>query len=270
MTDQFWLWLGFAGMSAGAAVILLVGKSKTPEEGLATILHGVVPIIAACSYFAMAVGQGSLPVSNGVPGAAPGFNFYFARYIDWLFTTPLLLTALTMTAQHAGLRRPGLLVGIIVADVLMIVTALFFGLSTVAWIKWTWFAISCGAFLAVYYVIWGPLRDEAGHQRADVRATYVTNATILSVVWFVYPVILLIDPEGMGWIGSTAGVALIAVTDLIAKVGYGLFSTTRHSAIADADLAEGADPRTSLHAADSTVPVGTEGRVPYPSATRVG
>ena len=244
MTDQFWLWLGLTGMSAGAALLLLTGKSRTPQEGMTTILHGIVAIIAACSYFAMATGQGVIVRPNGVPGAAPEFQFYFARYIDWLFTTPLLLTELTLTAMHTGLRRPGLLVGIIAADVLMIATALLFGLSPVAWIKWTWFAISCGAFLAVYYVIWGPLRREAGQQRADVRATYTTNAALLSIIWLIYPLILLVDPEGLHWIGSTAEVACIAILDLTAKVAYGLFSATKHARIADADLAEGADPRT--------------------------
>ena len=270
MTDQFWLWLGFAGMSAGAALILLTGKSKTPKEGMTTILHGIVPIIAACSYFAMATGQGSIIRPNAVPGADPQFAFYFARYIDWLFTTPLLLTALAMTAMHTGLRRPGLLVGIIVSDVIMIVTALFFGLSAVAWIKWTWFAISCGAFLAIYYVIWGPLRAEAERQRADVRDTFKANASILSAVWFVYPVILLVDPEGLRWIGPTASVACIAVIDLTAKVAYGLFSTARHAKIADADVAEGADPRTSLHDADSAVPVGAAARARRPATVAVG
>ena len=261
MTDQFWLWLGFAGMSAGATLILFTGKSKTPKEGMTTILHGIVPIIAACSYLAMAAGQGSIIRLNDVPSADPQFDFYFARYIDWLFTTPILLTALTMTAMYTGMHKPGLLVGIILSDVIMIVTALFFGLTGVAWIKWTWFAISCGAFLAIYYVIWGPLRAEAERQRADVRDTYKINAAILPVVWFVYPIILLIDPEGLRWIGSTASVALIAVTDLTAKVGYGLFSTARHSKIADADVAEGANPRTPLHDADSTVPVGEGARL---------
>ena len=131
------------------------------------------------------------------------------------------------------------------------------------------FAISCGAFLAIYYVIWGPLREEAEHQREDVRSTYKANATILSVIWFIYPVILLIDPEGLRWIGSTASVACIAILDLTAKVAYGLFSTARHSSIAEADVAEGANPRTSLHATDSIVPVGGETRVRHSSAARV-
>ena len=238
MTDQFWLWLGFAGMSLGAAVILLKGGRKTHQEEISTILHGVVPIIAACSYFAMAVGQGSIQRHSDVAGGQD-YTFYFARYIDWLFTTPLLLTSLSLTAMHSGVRRPGLLVGIVTADVLMIVTALFFGVSGVAWIKWTWFLISCGAFAAVYYVIWSGLRQEANKQRGDVAATFKRNAAILSVIWFIYPIILLLDPEGLGIMGSTATVAVIAIVDLAAKVAYGLFSTIEHTASADRDVREG-------------------------------
>lgn len=235
MTEQTWLWLGFAGMAVGALAIFVIGDRKTPKEELATILHGIVPIIAACSYFAMAVGQGSVMRHSDVGGGID-YNFYFARYIDWLFTTPLLLVALSTTAMHASLRRPGLLVGIVVSDVIMIVTALLFGLSGVAWIKWSWFAISCGAFLAVYYVIYGGLREEADLQREDVRGTFMRNAAYLSVVWFVYPIVLLVDPEGLNLISSATSVALFTVIDLVAKVGYGLIASAAHGRIAERDL----------------------------------
>ena len=239
MTEQSWLWLGFAGMAAGAALIFLIGRSRTPREGIATLLHGVVPVIAACSYFAMAAGQGSI-VLPGTTAGTPGYTFYFARYVDWAFTTPILLASLALSAQHAGTRRAWPLVGLLLADVLMIVTALFFGLSTVSWIKWTWFAISCGAFAAVYYVLWLPLRDDAAAQREDVRTAYASNAAILSVIWFLYPVVLLADPEGLNVIGSTTSVAAFAVLDLVAKVGFGLLATVRHGRIAEADRREGA------------------------------
>ena len=235
MTEQGWLWIGCAGMALGALVIFLKGGRRTPEEEMATILHGIVPVIAACSYFAMAVGQGSVVRHSDVGG---GFDhtFYFARYVDWMFTTPLLLTALSLTAMHGRLRRPGLLLGVIVADVIMILTALFFGLTAVVWIKWSWFAISCGAFLAVYYVIWVGLREEAGQQREDVRGTFQRNAVLLSVIWFAYPVVLLLDQEGLNLIGSTTSVAILAVLDLVAKVGYGLLAGSEHERIAERDL----------------------------------
>ncbi|WP_313901758.1 hypothetical protein [Methylobacterium sp. J-088] len=45
-------------MLAGGLFILATGKRRTSPEGLHTALHGIVPIIAACSYLAMATGQG--------------------------------------------------------------------------------------------------------------------------------------------------------------------------------------------------------------------
>jgi len=84
----------------------------------------------------------------------------------------------------------------LLADVMMIATALAFGASVTEWVKWTWFIVSCVAFLAVYYVMWVALLEEAGRERAEVRSDYVRNAAILSVLWFLYPVILGLGTDG--------------------------------------------------------------------------
>lgn len=237
MTTQFWLWLDTIAMLAGGLAILAMGKRRTPGEESHTVLHGIVPIIAACSYFAMAVGQGSivLPI-EGVAGATR--EFFFARYIDWSFTTPLLLLGLSLTALRSGVRRPGAVGGLLLADLMMILTALFFGLSVTSWIKWTWFLISCVAFLGVFYVLWVSLREENAAEREDTQANYRRNATILTALWTAYPVILLVSTDGLGVIGPTAGVALIAILDLVSKVGYGLMATASHTKSVDRNLAE--------------------------------
>lgn len=248
MTAQFWLWLTTLAMLAGGLAILFIGKHRTPGEETHTILHGIVPIIAACSYFAMAVGQGgvTLPI-DGVPGATR--DFLFARYIDWTFTTPLLLLALSLTAQKSGIRRPGALGGLLLADVMMVATALFFGLSVTSWIKWTWFLISCVAFLGVYYVLWVSYTQDVAAEREDVQANYRRNATILSALWAAYPVVLLIGNDGLGWIGAAGSVFLIAVLDITAKVAYGLLATLSHTKSVDRDLAEpGGTPKVRMAA----------------------
>jgi len=126
MDAQTLLWLTTLVMTAGGLFILSIGKRRTPSEELHTVLHGIVPLIAACSYFAMANGQGAIVL--GPNAASAGTNtgriFYFARYIDWTFTTPLLLITLSMTAMHAGQKRAGAIAGAVLADVMMILTAL--------------------------------------------------------------------------------------------------------------------------------------------------
>ncbi len=244
MNSHTLLWLTTFIMTGAGLFILLTGKRRTPSEELNTVLHGIVPLIAACSYFAMATGQGAviLGADAAAVGTGAGRIFYFARYIDWTFTTPLLLVTLSMTAMHAGEKRAGAIAGVVLADLMMILTALFFGASEVAWIKWTWFLISCVAFLGVYYVIWVSQMQANALERDDVRANYRRDATILSVLWLIYPVILAVSPDGLNWVGDTAGVLGIAILDVLSKVVYGVMTVASDSKTTERDLAESDRP----------------------------
>ncbi len=235
MDSHFWLWLDTILMVAGGLVILAIGKQRTTGEQAHTIYHGIVPIIAASSYFAMAVGQGLMTLHNSVPGN-PARLFYFARYIDWTFTTPLLLLSLAHTAMHSGMRKSGMVAGLLISDVIMILTSFFFGASEVIWIKWTWFAVSCVAFLGVYYVIWGPMMRENQLESAQAQSDYRRNAVILSVLWLIYPLILAVCPDGLGMLGDTPSVASIAILDLVSKVAYGLFAIVATTKLVTSDL----------------------------------
>ena len=135
------------------------------------------------------------------------------------------------------MRRHGAAGGLLLADLMMILTALFFGLSVTSWIKWTWFLISCAAFGGVFYVLWVSLLRENATERGDVQASYRRNAAVLSVLWPLYPLVLLVGTNGLGVIGSTASVALIAILNLVFKVGFGLIVTASHAKAVDRDLA---------------------------------
>ncbi len=245
MTSQFWLWLDTFAMAIGGGLILVMGKRRTPTEEGHTIYHGIVPLIAACAYLAMAMGQGQtlLPTAVAVDPAAgiaavATRDFYWARYVDWSFTTPLLLLPLGQLAMHSSMRRPDLVAGLLLADLMMILTALFFGFSVEPWVRWTWFIVSCGAFLAVYWVMWVPLLREASLERAEVRSNYVRNAAILSVLWVLYPLILLFGTDGLGIMSPVLSVALIAIIDFVSKVIYGFVTAAGFKKIVDHDLSE--------------------------------
>ena len=235
------LWITAVIMLAGGLLILAVGKRRTPSEGMQTVLHGIVPIIAACLYFAMATGQGAvaLPTNLTIPGGTPGVRiFYYGRYVDWAFTTPLLLLSLSLTAMHAGRKRTGAIVGCVLADVMMIGTAFAFGASEVGWVKWIWFLISCVAFLGVYYVIWVSQMEANKLERDDIQSSYKQDAAILSVLWFGYPIILAITSDGAGLISDASGVLLIAILDVLSKPIYGLLTVSQDAKATDRDLAE--------------------------------
>ena len=241
MTSSSILFITAVIMLAGGLIILFTGKHRTGAEEFHTVCHGLVPLIAAASYFAMAVGQGAvlLPTDTAAAGAGGATRiFYWARYADWSVTTPLLLLTLSMTAMRHETKRWGAVTGLVLSDVLMIVTAFAFGAAETGPVKWTWFIVSCAAFLGVYYVLWKPYAEIAAGERDDIRATYRRNASILSVLWFLYPVVLFFAPDGLNMLSDTASVLCIAVLDVLAKVVYGLMTTAADTKATTRDLGE--------------------------------
>ncbi|MBJ7470970.1 MAG: bacteriorhodopsin [Solirubrobacteraceae bacterium] len=223
-------------MAAGAVAILALGRGlgRHAHHGVASIL---VCSIAASLYLLMAQGQGDMIVSNsqvaitpeGITQEGSAQFVYFARYIDWIVTTPLLLIGLlgiglvaVNDSAEAARERSGLVVGVIGADMLMILTGLFGALSLDDGHKYTWFVVSCVFFVAVLAVIWGPVRKAAAAQGPATAALYGKLLGILTVLWLIYPVLWLLGTEGTGVISLDAEVAVFTVIDLLAKVGFGV------------------------------------------------
>ncbi len=231
--DQSAFLIGFAIMSLGSLAIYAKG-GKVPPIRHHTLLHASVPFIAATAYLAMMFGTGTLIAPNG------GLT-YVARYLDWSVTTPILLAGLVLLAFHergdkAG-EVGGFLTAIIVLDVLMVIAGLVSSLAIAPVIKWVWYGWSCAAFAGVLYLLWGPLKAIANARGGALGAAYAKNVGFLTVVWFLYPIVFLIGPEGMKIISDPASVWAILIMDVVAKVVYAFY------AAGNVDRALGEDAR---------------------------
>ena len=224
MTERAWLWIGVWGMAIGAAALLATGPKQSKDEYFHRALHSFVPMVAGGFYLLMALGQGALHLDGGR-------EFLYARYIDWSITTPLLLLALSATALGELKTRPGLMVALVGADVYMIATGLAAGLSpTGSSAKWIWYIVSCGAFLGVYYVLWVPLLKEARSRSTEAANAYTRHAAILSVLWFLYPVVFILGTDGAGMITPVLATVFFLLLDLATKVVYAFetYATVRN------------------------------------------
>ncbi|WP_353847598.1 bacteriorhodopsin [Sphingomonas sp.] len=236
--DQTAFLTGFTIMSLGSLAIYATGRKSYPA-GHHTLLHASVPFIAATAYLAMAFGIGTLVTVDGAVT-------YVARYLDWSVTTPILLAGLVLVAFHDRGRTGevgGYLTAIISLDVLMIVTGLISSLAQVPLVKWVWFAWSCAAFVGVLYLLWVPLRTAANARGTAVGQAYGKNVTLLTVVWFLYPIVFAIGPEGLKMISDPSSVWAILVMDVVAKVAYAFYAAK------NLDAALGDDGETRRHAA---------------------
>ena len=114
---------------------------------------------------------------------------YWARYVDWSVTTPLLLLDL---ALFAGLNGASILVAV-VADVIMILTGLFAAFGDEQQ-KWGWYAIACIAYLVVVYQLAFNGRQAASGKDNKTKAFFGAIAGFTLILWTIYPMCVNLVP----------------------------------------------------------------------------
>ncbi|WP_196219651.1 bacteriorhodopsin [Halorubrum sp. BV1] len=219
-SEGIWLWIGTLGMFLGMLYFIARGWGETDrrrqEFYIVTIF---ITAIAFVNYLAMALGFGLTTVTLG----GEELPIYWARYTDWLFTTPLLLIDLGLLAG-ATRNQLASLVGL---DVLMIGTGAIATLSTSAAVlsaggtRLVWWGVSTGFLLVLLYMLYGSLDEKASRLSGQAASTFSTLRTLIVVVWLVYPVWWLLGTEGLQIVSLTIETAGFMVLDLVAKVGFG-------------------------------------------------
>lgn len=214
--SSFFLWIATGGMIFGTVAFLWLATSGTAQNFHHYVTSAVITLWAALMYIVMSTGSGIATVV----GDGGTRLFYYARYVDWTITTPLLLLGLAWVAMRQLNRNPGLVAAMVVADVVMILTGLVSGWTS-GGLKWFFFVISCIAFVAVLYFIWVPLRAIAQSGVSQDASLFMPLASMLTVLWILYPVVFVIGTEGAGAISAGAEVFFYAVLDITAKVAFG-------------------------------------------------
>lgn len=95
-------------------------------------------------------------------------------------------------ASHPAVRvsktLPSSLCDAPLADIVMIITGLLGALTPTRY-KWGFFTFGCVAMLWVFYVLMFTARKSAAVLGSDYVKAYTLSATVLAVLWFVYPII---------------------------------------------------------------------------------
>ncbi len=213
--ESIWLWIGTIGMTIGTLYFIGRGRSvtdrKMQEFYIITIF---ITTIAAAMYLLMATGTGLTTVNVG----GESLTIYWARYADWVFTTPLLLLDLSLLAG-ADRNTIATLIGL---DVFMVGTGTIAALETVGAYRILWWGISTGALLALLYILVGTLSQSAADKPAEVRELFTTLRNLVIALWLLYPIVWIVGTEGtLALIPLYWETAAFMVLDLSAKVGFG-------------------------------------------------
>jgi len=187
-------------------------------------LSAAVLTIAMVSYLAMSTGMGItyVPIHHQSQGGQVHYlrQVYYARYVDWLFTTPLLLVSLGVLA---GLSPSATLLAI-AADVFMIVTGTFSALMPSTWdeserYKWAWYAVSCAGFLIIWVTLFQGAQKSAHLRPRKTRGLFYLLAAMTFILWTAYPVVFALT-EGANIISVDAEIIVYGVLDVAAKLGF--------------------------------------------------
>jgi len=235
------LWVVFVVMTVASVVFTGLAWNVPASKRVYHVITTFITVIAALSYFAMATGHGAsyhhVKVKEShkhVPDTTHEIyrEVYYARYIDWSLTTPLLLLDLALLA---GLNGADILVTIF-ADLIMILTGLFaaFGAEGTPQ-KWGWYTIACIAYLVVIFELVFHGRRTAAAKGGKVGKFFNAIGGFTLLIWTVYPIIWGIA-DGSRNLNIDEEIIAYAVLDILAKPIFGAWLLFTHVSIPETNI----------------------------------
>jgi bacteriorhodopsin len=235
------LWVVFAIMTISSAIFAGISWNIALSRRLCHTITTLVTIIAAISYFAMASGHSTtfhcIKVRDHHRGVSNTYHdecrqIYWARYVDWGLTTPLILLELCLLAGIDGAHT----LMAIAADLIMVLAGLFgaFGHNGTAQ-KWGWYAIAWVAYLVVIWHV--ALHGSRGvsAKGAPVAKLFRSLALFILLLWAAYPIFWGIADVARK-INVDSEILAYAVLDILAKVVFGLWLLISFHRVPDANF----------------------------------
>lgn len=196
----------------GGALFLFLERDNVPRRWHANVtLAGIICLVAGINYYYM---QG-LYLNTGVSPTR-------FRYVDWLFTVPMMCTQFYLLLRPAG-AQPGSLVRLFLGGTWMIAFG-YFGETTEAYWSIMWGAVSTLGYFAILYEIWfGPLAKLAEKSSSEEVArafTYLSRFVLIG--WAVYPLGYMTLPFNVFEAMHLNRNLVYNFGDVINKLGFGL------------------------------------------------
>jgi len=255
------LWVVFALMLISTIGFTVFSWRIAVTKRLFYQLTTYITVIATLSYYAMATGSGwsfhHIRVTNEHKHDIPDTHkivlrqVFYARYIDWLLTTPLLLLDLGFLAGLSGSN----LINVVLADVVMVLTGLFAAYAHGTKSKWGWYAMGWVAFLVIIWNLATSARATA--QKRGVQKLFFPLALYTIVVWTCYPIVWGIS-DGARRMTPDHEVLAYAVLDILAKPVFGVWLLFAHQRMAASTIYLGGTWSEGLGHREGTLRVGDD------------
>ncbi|ORY79476.1 hypothetical protein BCR37DRAFT_349732 [Protomyces lactucae-debilis] len=220
-------WAIFAVMTASALAFTFMATRVAPRERVFHYITIAIVSVAAVAYFTMASNLGSVAIAVEFANYSnlPFRQVFYARYIDWFVTTPLLLLDLLLLAGMPWSE----IIFTIIMDEIMIVTGLL-GALTPSSYKWGYWTFGMFAFFWVAYVLIFTARKRAMALGSDVHRVFLGISIWTAFLWTLYPIAWGLS-EGGNVTSSDGEAVFYGVLDLLAKPVFGAWLLIGHRGI---------------------------------------
>lgn len=259
---------GHAGRVTLWVVCVLMGLSSLAFYALAArvpvqkrLLHVVTAFIttfAFLSYFAMAVGDGTsfqrtivTETKQHIITDVYSRQIFWARYVDWAITTPLLLLDLSLLA---GLNGASITIAV-VSDLIMVLAGLFAAFGNTGGQRWGWYTIACIAFLVVVYQLAQNGTRTVANKDAKTKRFFKVLGSFTLILWTIYPIVWAVA-DGARIVNINGEIIAYAILDILAKPVFGFWLLTTHDKNSQSSLsvdgfwAHGASSEGALRVGD--------------------
>ncbi|KAI2638949.1 opsin-1 [Hypomontagnella submonticulosa] len=232
------LWVVCVLMGLSSLAFYIMAMRVPVQKRLFHIITAFVTTFAFLSYYAMATGDGitthSYVSERSKHGAVTEIierDIYWARYVDWSLTTPLLLLDLCLLA---GVNGATILVTL-VSDVIMILTGLFAAFSKNEAQGWGWYAFACIAYLNIIYQIGYKGRNAVSVRDNKTRTFFAAISLFTLLLWTAYPIVWGIA-DGAHRVNIDGEIIAYAVLDILAKGVFGFWLLLTHDRMSRTSL----------------------------------
>jgi len=236
------VWGGFIGVALPAAYFAYVTNGIPDGAKKYHIYTTFICAIATLAYLTMATGHGvyTRPFDQR--------EFFYARYIDWALTTPLMLLDLLGFAG-ADSDTTYFLVG---CDVIMIVSGLMASFME-GQEKYYFWAFGMMVFMPIIYYLSQLKSSKTCTDRPAIGDMYNKIANLTILTWCCYPIVWLMA-EGQGKISADTEALCYTVLDVLAKSVFGfiIIRARVHEEV-------GSTPATTVTASANAAPAPADG-----------
>lgn len=209
--------IGTVGMALGTAAFARAFLTDPRNRTYHALLVGIAGI-ATLAYVCMTLGIGEVQ--------ANGATVELARYVQWVFATPLIVVYLGLLA---GINRR-YIAALVVVDVLVMLAGLaaaFFTGPT----KWALFGVGSVLYVGLIYGLTARIREAVSARPTAVVALFEKLRNLTLIIWTFYPVLWILGPTGVGVVDLKMEVLLITYADFIAKVLFGVIALNSQTSL---------------------------------------